>query len=495
MSLKILNQLISIHIWHKYNPIFLVLFCVFMTSPGHGQDIKVDLGTDELAMNQAYTITITTSNSQIKSVNGFPDIPGFLKRGTSSSSSTSIINGQVSSTNSVTQNYIPQKEGIFNIQDFTLYVNGQQINVAGKRIKVGPPLQAQQRNDPFDSDPFDRFFGRSQQSQQDFIDIKEDAFLALSVDKNEVYVGEGILTTLAFYVAESNRAPMQFHNIGTQLTEILKKIKPANSWEENFNIDNINGVAVIIDNKKYTQYKLYQGMFFPFNEEDIVIPGVGLEMIKYKIARNRSLFGQSKQEDFKTFYSQPKTIKVKPLPPHPLKDQVAVGNYRLKESINKRSLNTGESFSYNFSISGEGNISAIKSPTVADNGIFEFYPPASQVTINRKNNRVTGSKAFSYYGIPHEPGNYNLGNYFSWIFFNPQTSRYDTLSSAISVATTGDSKKNEAILSTDMGSFYDIIDDESNKLVSRNRDEMIKMFANIFILLMLVLTGIVLFKK
>ena len=89
----------------------------------------------------------------------------------------------------------------------------------------------------------------------EFVEVEADAFLALTTDKNEIYIGEGITTTLAFYVAASNRADMKFYDLGTQLTGIIKKIKPENSWEENFNIDNINGESVNIKGVQYTQYK------------------------------------------------------------------------------------------------------------------------------------------------------------------------------------------------------------------------------------------------
>ena len=90
--------------------------------------------------------------------------------------------------------------------------------------------------DPFD-DPFDNFFDRN---NDDFYEVEADAFLSLTTDKKSVYVGEGFNTTLAFYVSESNVADMRFYELGRQLTEILKKIKPGNCWEENFNIENIN---------------------------------------------------------------------------------------------------------------------------------------------------------------------------------------------------------------------------------------------------------------
>ena len=43
------------------------------------QDISVDLGTDEVGLNELYMITITLQNGSIKSYTDFPDIVGFAK--------------------------------------------------------------------------------------------------------------------------------------------------------------------------------------------------------------------------------------------------------------------------------------------------------------------------------------------------------------------------------------------------------------------------------
>ena len=101
--------------------------------------------------------------------------------------------------------------------------------------------------------PFDPFGDRE---PTEFVDIRDDAFLALTTNKNKVYVGEGFTTTLSFYVAEDNRAPLQFYELGKQLSDVLKKVRPENCWEENFNIENINGEPVTINGKRYTQYKV-----------------------------------------------------------------------------------------------------------------------------------------------------------------------------------------------------------------------------------------------
>lgn len=472
----------------------LAIFCSQFAIPVFGQ-IQVSLGPDEIGENQAWTITITVNNDRLKSYDNFPEVDGFRKRGTSSSSQTSIVNGQISSSQSIIMTYVPVRQGVYMIPAFKMKVNDQIISIAGKRIKVGPPVQ-QQSVDPFrsffDRDPSSDMFSRG---TPEFVDVKEDALLALTTSKDEVYVGEGFTTTLSFLVADNNRAPMQFYELGKQLAEILKKVKPANCWEENFNIENIEGEPVEINGKNYTQYRIYQATFYPLNNKPITFPSVGLEMIKFKVAKNPSFFGQNRQEDFKTFYTRPKTIKVNELPPHPMRDAVGVGDYRLEERINRTELQTGQSVGYDFNIYGEGNISSIEKPVVMKDDNLEFYEPNVKQNINRENGRVTGTKSFSYFMIPKEPGTYALKDYIHWVFFNPHTKKYDTLRPNQVVHVSGSSRKNQAIESNDLGPFYERIDTADNTLRSSAGENWVQIATNIFILLMLGGSAYLVFKK
>src|SRR5687768_211389 len=472
-----------------------LLFLLGTFSITWAQDVQIALGPDEIGENQAWTITVTVQDDRLKSYDNFPELKGFRKRGQSTQSQTNIVNGQISSSQSVIMTYIPMKRGTITVPSFTMKVNDKPISVAGKKVTVGPPQQQQQR-DPFrnffDRSPADDFFG---EGETEFVDVKEDAFLALTTSKDEVYIGEGFNTTLSFFVSQDNRAPLQFHELGRQLAEILKKIKPTNCWEENFNIENIDGETVRINGSDYTQYKVYQATFYPLNAEPINFPRVGLEMIKYKVAKNPSFFGQNRKEDFKTFYTKAKRVTVKELPPHPLKNAVAVGDYKLDERIRSTDLETGRSAAYNFNIYGEGNISAITKPNVRSDESLEFYEPNVRQDINRQNNRVTGTKSFDYFMIPKEPGKYKLGDYFQWVFFNPREKKYDTLKSKLIVNVSGESKKNEAIQSTDVGNFYDKIEIADNSLKTARNDNWQRWAFNSFILAMLAASAYLVLRK
>lgn len=462
--------------------------------PVKAQDVSIKLGQDKIGINQYFTITVQVENDRLKKYSEFPSIEGFIKRGTSSSTTTNYVNGRMSSTQSLTQNYQATEKGTFPVPPFSMTINEKTVSSEGTQVTVGEAVQRQSRQNAFSRDPFEDFFGRKNEPEE-FLDVKADAFVALSTDKSEVYVGEGFTATLAFYVAESNRAEMRFFDLANQITEIVKTVKPPGCWEENFSIDQITGEPVTIGGRRYDRYKIYQTTYYPLTLNDIDFPSVGLKMIKYRVAKNPSFFGRNRQEDYEMFYSKPKTIQVVDLPPHPLKDQVSVGNFKLSEELSTQSLATGQSFNYSFDVVGEGNISAIEPPSPEGNDVFDFYAPNVTQQVNRARGKVTGVKRFDFYAIPNEPGQYQLSDFFSWIYFNPSTDSYDTLSSKYAINVTGDSRKNLSIASNDLGDFYDEISKADNKLVPLNGYPWVTTLINIFIAIILAFTAYLLVKK
>jgi hypothetical protein len=467
--------------------IFLVIYKI------HSQELSISVGNTNIALNEAFTISVTLKNEQMKTYSNFPDIPGFQKRGISSNSSTNIVNGQITFSQTIVQNYSPTKEGKFKLGVFAMEVNGKRVQTQNPiNITVGPAVQ-QQVQDPFANDPFADFFGRG--GSKEYVDVKEDAFFALVTNKEKVYVGEGFTATLAFYVAEGNRAEMQFFDVGRQMQDILKKLKPSNCWEENFGIEEIQPENVMINGKKYAEYKLYRATFYPINKQPVKFPELKIKMIKYKIAKNPTFFGQNKQQDFKEFSTKPKTIQVKDLPPHPLKDNVSVGDFKLEESGNNKNMVTGKSYNYNFKITGEGNISSIRNPLVIENKLFDIYPPNTFQDINRSGTAVTGAKNYNYFIVPKEPGTHKMGNYMYWVFFNPKTAKYDTLKPKQIWNIKGESTKNSVVNSQDLSNFSELIKKYDNQIVDTNKFDLLKLIANVFLSVLLLLTVVVIFRK
>jgi hypothetical protein len=275
----------------------------------------------------------------------------------------------------------------------------------------------------------------------------------------------------------------------------LKKLKPANAWEENFSITTIEPQTVERNGKKWVKFKVFESTFFPFSEGKIEIPRVPWEMIKYKVAKNPSLFGANRQEDFKTFYSSPKTITVKPLPPHPLKSEVPVGIFQLRENITTLEAKTGEGFNYNFGIAGIGNINSLAAPKRLPGTNLNTFDPNVRQQISRGYGRVSGIKEFDYFITLNEAGEYPLDQYFSWIYFDPEREIYDTLKPQALIRVTGESKINEALSGQRLGGIYDKIATESNQFLNQRYKYYFTTAINVLLLAAVVLLAVIIIRK
>ncbi|MFT5618526.1 MAG: hypothetical protein ACI85I_001761 [Arenicella sp.] len=469
---------------------YLFLLVLLCSNSVFAQTVEVQIGRTDIAANEAFKISVVATNGKVTDISDFPNIRGLRKVGVSQSQNVSIVNGRMTSSISVVQNYSATREGSFKFKPFTMVVNGKVVKGKGGTVKVGPARVRQ--------DPFAAFFGGGRKrAAMEFIDVKDGAFVALSTDKSEVFVGEGFTATLAFYMPFEDRGKIDFtYSLGDQLTEILKTLKPANSWEENFGINKIAEERVELNGKWYLKYKIYQATYYPLNSERIAFPSVGLKMKKYKFSKNRGVFGRERKEDFKTFYTSPKSVSVKQLPPHPLRDLVNVGEYKLAEEIeSKDKFETSKSFGYRFRIQGKGNISSLKKPDLPKDSGLLFYPPNTDENISRNSGIVYGSKQFEYNIEPSEPGKYNLGDFFQWIYFNPKTAQYDTLKSEKMIEVVGESQKNQSIASNDLGDFYSDMDKVNNQLMSRSDANWTLILANLVVLLALGLGGFVVFAN
>ncbi|WP_158856112.1 BatD family protein [Lunatibacter salilacus] len=473
-----------------------ILFISLLTlifGVGYAQEVTIELGPGEIALNETFTIKITVSEEKIRSYDPLPEITGFQKQGVSQSSSMNIINGQMSSTNSIIQYYKPNRKGQFTLGNFTIAVNGKSVTSSGKAINV-VDARANSGRSSRAIDPFDDLFSGSRE-EPEFVEVDDEAFFSLTVDKDEVFVGEGFNVSLAFYFSESNQALFNFHEAGKQLERIINQIKPSNAWEENFNITSIQPEKVEINGKAWTRFRVYQATFFPFNEGSVDFPSVGWEMIKYRVAKNPSFFGNNRLQDFKTFYSQPKSIAVNPLPPHPLRNEVSVGNYQLKESLSGQDITTGEGFTYTFGISGEGNISSIRAPRKLNSQKLNSFDPNEKIQINKNRGKVTGMKEFGYFITLNQSEEVALKDHFEWIYFNPTLAAYDTLRPTLTVNVTGENKINQAISSSRLGGIYDLIDVADNTLLNQKYKYYFSAIINLLLLGAVILLGILIIKK
>ncbi|NBB17871.1 hypothetical protein GVN20_00755 [Runella sp. CRIBMP] len=464
-----------------------ILFLIFFWTISIAQSqvpenpFEIEFSGTKINVQEPFTISVKVTGLEQVPLISFPDnIKNFQKRESSRSSLTNQVGGKTIVTYTISQNYYPIKTGTFTIGSLEILVNKQILRSEGTTVTVESATEEETEE-------------ISQESAEISAELEKEAsqgvFLAVSVDKKRVYVQQGFNLRLSLLVSENNAAEMDFYEVEKQLEKVLKLLKPANCWEENFGIQEIPDIPITINGKRFTEYRIYQASFFPLNNQSIRLPSVGwmMKMI------TKSEEGKDVIE-LKTYTSKPLTIEVMSLPPHPLRNQVIVGNFRLEEKINSSQLKTGNSYRYNFSIVGEGNIQSIREPTFTNMALFDVYPPDIENNIVRQKNRIAGAKTLQYQVIPKQSGNYSLNNLVFWVYFNPQKQKYDTLHSTLNLTIVGENVQNTQLLTSDAESVYTGIEQWDSMKPVVDYQTIIRNIANILIVIMLIVM-IFMFRK
>ncbi|HBF88235.1 MAG TPA: hypothetical protein DDX39_06295 [Bacteroidales bacterium] len=365
------------------------------------------------AFRLTYSLNSKGSNLRMPNLDEFNVLSG---PNTSSSSSVSIVNGQMSQTVEYTYTFILQakKAGKFKIPASTISANGNDYTCNELNIEVvqGKVNNAQATN--------------SETPQATTSEISgEDLYIRVHVSRNSVYQGEHILATIKIYTKldlagfENSKLP-DFNGFWTQDLEIPNQIS---LQQENVGGE-IYNVGVI---KKMLLYPQHGG--------DIVIEPCEFDcIVRQRIqGRRRSMFddffGGSYQNIVKKILSPKVTINVKSLPANkPESYTGAVGDLKMTASIDKLEVNTNDAITMKVIISGNGNLKLIEEPKIDFPPDFEAYDPKLSTDIKNSENGSSGSKIYEYLIIPRHAGKFRIPP-FEFSYFDVKSKSYKTISS------------------------------------------------------------------
>ena len=395
-----------------------------------GSQVTLELSRPAFPVTEYFTISFRLSGAPLERYSAFPDLEGFKKSGKSSTTTTRIVEGRTAAELIITQRYAAYAEGEYTVPPFSMTVNGVTVRSAGATLMVGPAPAAAATPPPAGSAPqaiglMDLLFGKPK--PQEYVEPKDNAFLAIVPDKTSVFVGEGVHIGLYFYLTPTDQGLLDFYNFPGQLPGILRQLRQPTAWEEPFNEQEILPEPVTLGGKPFLRYRLYEAEYYPLNTQPLIFPAVALQMVKYRLAKKPAEGLDNRLEGYKTYRTAARTILVKALPPHLLRDQVAVGSYQLRESINRTTFRTGEAFAYSFGVEGEGNLAALNAPVVRPRPGLEVYGPDVRQELTRQGGRVGGRKVFLYRFVARQPGVLPLDSLLELVFFDPTTGRYNIL--------------------------------------------------------------------
>ena len=339
---------------------------------------------------------------------------------TSTSSSTSFVNGKRTSSFEQTYTYMlmAQRAGTFTIGPATVKVDGENVQSNGVRIEVLPEDQQANPN----SQPAQT--SQSTQTSSSSSASTENIFVRTIASKTKVHEQEALLVTYKLYFANVDVTQLTNNTKLPEFTGFLKQ--DLEQGEIQTELEHYNG-------RNYQTAVLYRTILYPQHSGDISIDPAKFEAVLrvQTQQRPRSIFDDffgSYTNVTKMLTAPGVTIHVSALPGgKPAGFSGGVGKFTLTPSISQTELQTNDAVTIKLDISGTGNMKLLKTPAIDWPEGFEPYDP--KVTNNFKTTTagVSGTKSIEYLAIPRSAGEYTIpAVHFS--YFDIDEKAYKTLS-------------------------------------------------------------------
>lgn len=331
--------------------------------------------------------------------------------------STSITNGTVVQSSSLTYVFAARKEGKLTIGPATVMSNG-------KAIQSNSIVMEVVKGSGTTSTPSAPNTSGQNVTKPTSSDIGDNIFVRMDVSKSKVYLGEVIEAKFKVYT----RMEMQMRNIskfpsydGFFVQDIKSKEKTNQTNET------INGITYVVG-------EVYKTYLIPQHTGKLTIDPFEIEcIVKQKSKRKpRDIFeqmmGVGYEEVMYPLKSSPVTIDVMALPEQgkPAGFSGAVGNYTYKAEMSKETVKANDAVNLTFSLTGKGNIKLVEPTKVEFPEDFETYDVKTGENITVSSSGINGVKTFDYMFIPRHEGDYTIEPV-PFSYFDPTKKEYVTL--------------------------------------------------------------------
>lgn len=411
---------------------YLFLTLLLLTTIVKAEDVVFTAtAPDAVANGQTfqlvYSINTSAKELRIPEISDFDIVAGPFQ---SKSSSTQIINGNITHSTSLRFTYtlLPKKEGSFSIPAATIMVDKQKYSSNTLTIKVLPAEEDVNHTNNAENT-----------SSKNNAITNDNLFIRAIVSRKNVYEQEYVLVTYKIYTRIDlvNIDKVKFPDFKDFLVQEIELPK-----DKQFALENYNG-------KNYNTITLRQVLLYPQRAGSLNIDKMTCDAIVRvrNTGPSRSIFDDffdSYQEIVKPISTNTEKIEVKTLPEgKPSGFSGAAGTFTLSSSINKKELSANESVTIKLKISGNGNIKLLKNPEVKFPADFEVYDPKVENNFTNTTSGVTGTKTIEYLAIPRHSGTFTIPPV-EFSYFDTNSKTYKTLKSeAFSINVTKASSESE----------------------------------------------------
>ena len=372
---------------------------------------------DAVVVGDQFRLSYTVTTQKVKDFRA-PSIKGFdvlMGPSRSQQSSTQIVNGNVTSTSSITFTYIlmANTAGEYTIGGASIVADGNQMVSNSVKIKVLPQDQNSNGGQG----------GSSAHSSSGTSVSDQDLFITATASKTNVFEQEAFVLTYKIYTRESN---LQLNNAK------LPDFKGFHSQEIEMTT-NARWTPEHYRGRNYYTTVYRQFVLFPQQSGKLYIDPAQFQMTIGKPVQSDDPFdaffnGGSNVIEIKKSIATPKiAINVSPLPAgKPADFSGGVGEFTISSSINSKELKTNDAITIKLVISGTGNLKLISNPEIKFPEDFEVYDPKVDNQVRLTQEGLTGNRVIEYLAIPRHAGTYKIPGV-SFSYFDIRSKSYKTL--------------------------------------------------------------------
>lgn len=371
---------------------------------------------DAVVVGDQFRLSYTVTTQKVKDFRA-PSIKGFdvlMGPSRSQQSSTQIVNGNVTSTSSITFTYIlmANTAGEYTIGGASIVADGNQMVSNSVKIKVLPQDQNSNGGQG----------GSSAHSSGTSVS-DQDLFITATASKTNVFEQEAFVLTYKIYTRESN---LQLNNAK------LPDFKGFHSQEIEMTT-NARWTPEHYRGRNYYTTVYRQFVLFPQQSGKLYIDPAQFQMTIGKPVQSDDPFdaffnGGSNVIEIKKSIATPKiAINVSPLPTgKPADFSGGVGEFTISSSINSKDVKTNDAITIKLVISGTGNLKLLSNPEVKFPEDFEVYDPKVDSQVRLTSSGLSGNRVIEYLAIPRHPGNYKIPAV-TFSYFDIKSKSYKTL--------------------------------------------------------------------
>lgn len=374
------------------------MFCLAIGFVASAANFTATLDRDTIAQGESATLSLVFEGGQPKSVPQ-PDVPGLQFSNAGNSQNFSFINGQMSSTVTVTITVTPQQTGNFTIPPMTAEIGGQQFQTPPIKLTVtqpGAPSNAQINSG------------------------SELAFMQFQLPQKKVYPGEIVTGQLLIFFRDDVQRNLEFQLTGMPADgfTIGKRTQGGTQRKQIGNrVYSIIPVSVAL-----TATKAGTLSVGPITANSVLlINGNG----GGQVGPFGGFFGGEEKQV--SLAADPVTIESAPLPTQnvPPNFNGAIGDYTMAVSAGPTNVAVGDPVTVRVQISGQGALDSITLPGQNAWNNFKVFSPTSKTQLSDELGNE-GTKTFEQIVTPENANVHEIPP-FSFSFFNPDDGSYHTL--------------------------------------------------------------------